>query len=111
MIDLEERLRSGDAAAYEFLFNEYGRLVYRTAYLITGDREEARDIQQEVFIAVWQCRSTFDPRKGKLSTWLHRITVISALKGVKRNGSPFYRWRIKKIKTDARTALRKCLRM
>jgi RNA polymerase sigma-70 factor (ECF subfamily) len=30
---------------------------------------------QEVFISVWKSRHTYDPNKGKLTTWLHRITV------------------------------------
>lgn len=75
MTDLEERLKAGDAEAFESLFNRYERLVYRTAYLITGDREGAGDIMQEVFVAVWKGHRTFDSKKGKLTTWLHRITV------------------------------------
>jgi RNA polymerase sigma-70 factor (ECF subfamily) len=75
MSDLIERLQSGDAVAFESLFNRYEKLVYRTAYLITGDREEARDILQEVFVAVWQWRHTYNPEKGEFTTWLHRITV------------------------------------
>jgi len=75
MSDLVEQLQSDDAEAFESLFNSYGKLVYRTAYLITGDRREAEDILQEVFVAVWKGRRTFDPAKGKFTTWLHRITV------------------------------------
>jgi len=75
MSDLVEQLQSGDAVAFESLFNKYKKLVYRTAYLITGDREEAKDIMQEVFVAVWKWRRTFDPEKGEFTTWLQRITV------------------------------------
>jgi len=75
MADLEQRLKAGDVAAFESLFQQHQGLVYRTAYLITGDREEARDIMQEVFVSVWQARHTFDPAKGRFTTWLHRITV------------------------------------
>jgi len=28
-----------------------------------------------VFVSVWKSRHTYDPSKGKLTTWLHRITV------------------------------------
>jgi len=75
MPDLIERWRSGDGDAFEALFRQYEKLVFRTAYLIVGDAEKARDVMQEVFISVWKSRHTFDPEKGKFTTWLHRITV------------------------------------
>ena len=73
--DLVQRWHSGDSNAFEALFRQYEKLVFRTAYLITGDEERAKDIMQEVFIAVWKWRHTFDPSTGKFTTWLHRITV------------------------------------
>lgn len=42
---------------------------------MTRDKEEAADILQEVFVTVWKSRHTFNPMKGKLTTWLYRITV------------------------------------
>jgi RNA polymerase sigma-70 factor, ECF subfamily len=65
----------GDVNAFEIIFRQNERLVFKTAYLITGNREAAEDILQDVFIAVWKFRSTYDSSKSKLTTWLHRITV------------------------------------
>lgn len=62
-------------SAFEVFFQQYQGLVFKTAYLMTGSREEAEDILQEVFVTVWKSRHTFDPAKGKITTWLHRITV------------------------------------
>ena len=75
-----EQWQSGDKNAFEALFHEYERAVFKDAYLITGSREDAEDILQEVFTSVWRSRHTFDPNKGKLSTWLHRITVNECFK-------------------------------
>jgi RNA polymerase sigma-70 factor (ECF subfamily) len=75
MPDTSEKWQYGDVSAFETLFRQYEKLVYKTAFLITGNREVAEDVLQEVFIAVWRFRHTFDPNKGKLTTWLHRITV------------------------------------
>ncbi len=75
MPDSTENWQSGDVNAFETLYRQYERLVFRTAYLITGSREAAEDALQEVFVAVWKSRHTYDPSKGKLTTWLHRITV------------------------------------
>lgn len=73
--EISEQFQLVDISTFESLFHKYKRLVYRTAYLITGDTEDAKDIMQEVFISVWKSRRTFNPKKGKLTTWLHRITV------------------------------------
>ncbi|MDY6892213.1 MAG: sigma-70 family RNA polymerase sigma factor [Chloroflexota bacterium] len=75
MNNAAEKWQSGDIDAFEALFQQYQGLVFRTAYLMTGDREEAEDVLQEVWLTVWRARHTFDPTKGKLTTWLHRITV------------------------------------
>ncbi len=75
MPDLTEKWQTGDMNAFETLYRQYERLVYRTAYLITGSKEAAENTLQEVFISVWKSRHTYDPNKGKLTTWLHRITV------------------------------------
>ncbi len=74
-MDLVEKWQSGDIDAFEALFQQYQNLVFRTAYLMVGNKEEAEDVLQEVFIAVWKSRNTFNPAKGKLTTWLHRITI------------------------------------
>jgi RNA polymerase sigma-70 factor (ECF subfamily) len=70
-----ENWQRGDASAFETLYRQYEKLVFRTAFLITGNKQAAEDILQDVFISVWKSRHTFNPQKGKLSTWLHRITV------------------------------------
>ncbi len=76
--------QAGDLADFEALFRQYERLVFRNAYLITGVKEEAQDVLQEVFVSVWKFRHTFDPQKGKFSTWLNRITVNESLRSRRR---------------------------
>jgi RNA polymerase sigma factor (sigma-70 family) len=75
-----EKWQTGDISDFENLYKQYEKLVLKNAYLITGQREEAEDVLQQVFISVWKSRKTFNPEKGKLSTWLHRITVNECMK-------------------------------
>jgi RNA polymerase sigma-70 factor (ECF subfamily) len=75
MQNLISEWQSGDTEAFASLFRQYERMVYRTAYLITGDREAAKDVLQEVFVSVWKSRRSFNPELAKFTTWLHRITV------------------------------------
>jgi RNA polymerase sigma factor (sigma-70 family) len=81
-----ETWQTGDMGAFEALFRQHERLVFRTAYLITGNREVSEDILQQVFLSVWKSRHTYDPDKGKLTTWLHRITVNECSR--KKAGKP-----------------------
>ena len=74
-----EQWQCGDMAAFEALFWQNEKQVFRTAYLMSGSKQEAEDILQEVFLSVWRFRETFDPAKARLTTWLNRITVNECL--------------------------------
>ena len=50
MAALIKKWKSGDFTTLEVIFRQYEELVFRTAYLMAGDREKAEDILQEVFI-------------------------------------------------------------
>jgi RNA polymerase sigma-70 factor (ECF subfamily) len=62
-------------------------MVFKTAYLILGNAEEADDALQEVFIKVHRSWKTYDPKKGALSTWLRRITVNQCISERRRKPS------------------------
>ena len=79
-----ENWQSGDIPAFEAFFREYERQVYRNAFLILGNREDAEDVLQNVFTSVWKFRRTFNPEKGKIATWLHRITVNECMRNLSR---------------------------
>lgn len=68
-----------DEEAFAALFHQYKNLVYKTAYLMLGCREDAEDALQEVFLQVHRSLSTYDPSRGAVTTWLHRITVNHCL--------------------------------
>ncbi|MCC3281055.1 MULTISPECIES: RNA polymerase sigma factor SigE [Arthrobacter] len=47
--------------------------VYRLAYRLTGNKHDAEDLTQEVFVRVFRSLANFQP--GTLDGWLHRITT------------------------------------
>lgn len=66
------RLRAGDARAFEELVRAYQHRVFGVAVRMLGNRAEAEDLAQEVFLRVH--RSIADFRgEAKLSTWLYAI--------------------------------------
>jgi RNA polymerase sigma-70 factor (ECF subfamily) len=72
-----ERLRRGEAAAFERLVAEHTGDVYALLYRLTGDTEEARDLSQETFLRAFQSISRFRG-DANLKTWIYRIAVNQA---------------------------------
>ncbi len=72
LITLAQR---GDRQAFAALFEQYKNLVYKTAYLMLGDRNEAEDALQEVFVQVYKSLDRYDPARAVFSTWLYRLTI------------------------------------
>jgi RNA polymerase sigma-70 factor (ECF subfamily) len=82
------RLRKGDSDAFELLVRTHQDRLYDFCVRMVGDREEAHDLVQEIFVSVHQNVRRFR-EDAKLSTWLFRITknhCINRLKYLKRRG-------------------------
>jgi RNA polymerase sigma-70 factor (ECF subfamily) len=75
---LVARLRDGDAAAFETLVREYGGRMLATARRFVGSDDDAHDVLQEAFLAAFRAIDGF-AGTARLSTWLHRIVVNTAL--------------------------------
>ena len=72
-----ERLRTGDANAFERLVAERSGEVYGLLYRLTESREEARDLTQETFLRAFQNISSFRG-EADLRTWIYRIAINQA---------------------------------
>jgi RNA polymerase sigma-70 factor (ECF subfamily) len=70
--DLITRARQGDQAAWEALVQQHQTAVFRLAYLLLGDADEAEDIAQETFIRTFRKLNRFDTGRP-LRPWLLRI--------------------------------------
>jgi RNA polymerase sigma-70 factor (ECF subfamily) len=72
-----ERLRAGEAAAFDHLVNERSPDIYALLYRLTEDPEEARDLTQETFLQAFRSIAHFRG-EADLRTWLYRIAVNQA---------------------------------
>jgi RNA polymerase sigma-70 factor (ECF subfamily) len=72
-----ERLRAGDALAFNRLVEERHGDIYALLYRLTEDAEEARDLTQETFLQAFRHLSSFRG-DADLRTWLYRIAVNQA---------------------------------
>lgn len=78
-----EALKSGDRAEFARLVETYYELIYRLAYKMLNDPQEAEDILQETFLKAYRYIDGFDGRSS-LSTWLYRIATNEALMSLRR---------------------------
>ena len=75
---LLDRLRAGDESAFEALVRGYSPRLFNVARRIVGSDEDARDVLQDAFLSAFRALRTFQGG-ARLSTWLHRIVVNTAL--------------------------------
>jgi len=74
---LVERCVQGDELACSELVTEHERMVFQLALNLLGDREEALDLSQEVFLRVFRMLHRFRGQSA-LRTWIFRIVVNQA---------------------------------
>ena len=85
-LSLPETIRlaqSGDAAAFENLYQAHSRRVYALCLRMVGNRAEAEDLTQEAFLQMFRKIQTFRG-EANFSTWLHRVTVNIVLMKLRR---------------------------
>src|SRR5258708_24437245 len=72
-----ERLKRGEAAAFETLVHERSGEIYGLLYRLTENSEEARDLTQETFLRAFQ---SIDHFRGDadVKTWIYRIAINQA---------------------------------
>jgi len=97
---LVQRCASGDEAACADLVSEHQRMVFQLALNLLGDRDEALDVSQEVFLRVFRTIHRFRGQSS-LRTWIYRIAVNQA-----RNRHRFWRRRHRadQVSLDAHVA-------
>jgi RNA polymerase sigma-70 factor, ECF subfamily len=78
--DLEviEACKRGDRDAFRALFETYQDRVYSIALRYSGDRAQALDIAQDVFVKLLKNIGNFEGRSG-FETWLYRMVVNRCL--------------------------------
>jgi RNA polymerase sigma-70 factor (ECF subfamily) len=84
---LVQRCAAGDETACAELVEEHQRMVFQLALHLLGDRDEALDLSQEVFLRVFRTIHRFRGQSA-LRTWIYRIAVNQA-----RNRHRFWRRR------------------
>lgn len=84
---LVELSLEGDRSAFEELVRRHQRGVVNYLYRLTGSRDAAMDLAQDVFLKVYQALGSFDP-DYRFTTWLYRIAGNCAMDALRRRRLP-----------------------
>ena len=82
---LAERSSRGDDRAFETLVDRYERVVFTLTLRMTGNRDDAREMTQDVFVKVWRGLRGFDPER-RFFSWIYRIAIHECLNLRRRSG-------------------------
>jgi RNA polymerase sigma-70 factor, ECF subfamily len=82
--DLARRLVDREAQALADAYARYGRVTFGFLLKTLRDRAAAEDVQQQVFLELWQRAPQFDPVRGSLITWVMTIARSRAIDQLRR---------------------------
>jgi len=77
---------AGDTAAFEIIYRAHAGLIYNTTFRLLGNREDAQETTQEVFLTVYRKLPSFAHR-ASLTTWIYRIAVNQAINHLRKHGA------------------------
>ena len=63
-------MAAGDRAALATLYERHGALLLGLALRIVREKREAEDLLHDVFLEAWRTAKDFDPKRGRVRTWL-----------------------------------------
>ena len=84
MDEFLHRLKQGDGPAFKALVDRHQDRVLNLCYRFVNNREDAEDVAQEVFVAVYRSIGSFRG-DASLATWIHSIAIGKSLDFVRRS--------------------------
>jgi len=79
-------MASGDTDAAAVFVRRYQGRIYGLAFTIVGSAQVAEEVAQEAFLRIWRNAAAYDPRRGRVSTWVLTITRNRAIDALRLRG-------------------------
>ena len=77
-VDAVARAKAGDRDGFRILVERHSRTVFRLAFRMTSNEQDAEDVVQETFLRAYRQLSRYESRSS-FGTWLYRIAANCAL--------------------------------
>jgi RNA polymerase sigma-70 factor (ECF subfamily) len=72
-------LKQQDNAAFRHLYMHYRGALFNIILQVIPQTETAADVLQEVFVQIWKNIDKYDEEKGRLFTWMLKLTRNMAI--------------------------------
>jgi RNA polymerase sigma-70 factor (ECF subfamily) len=82
-----ERVRDGEAKAFEVIFDRHGGAAYSLAYRMCGSQSRAQDVVQEAFLSLWRSGARYDRARGSVRSWILSAVHNRAIDAFRRQAA------------------------
>lgn len=83
---LMQAICDGDQTAYQSVVKQHLPSISHYAFRLLGNSKDTEDVTQETFLKLWINAASWNPKKAKLTTWLHRITHNLCIDYLRKHG-------------------------
>lgn len=77
--EIVDLLRAGDRSIMSYLYDHYSSALYGVCVKVVQDESAAQDVLQDAFVKIWKRGAKYDPKKGKLFTWMLNVVRNTAI--------------------------------
>lgn len=85
--DLVELVYTGDARAFDVIYDRHSGQAFSLAFRICGSRSRAEDIVQEAFLSIWRSGARYDRARGSVRSWVLGVVHNRAIDTLRREAS------------------------
>ncbi len=79
-------LKQQSREAFNYLYRQYGPVLFGVINKVVYDEQTAQDVLQDVFVKIWNNIEQYDARKGRLYTWMINIARNSSIDKLRSKG-------------------------
>ncbi len=79
-------LRQQSREGFNYLYRQYGAVLYGVINKVVYDEQSAEDVLQDVFVKIWNNIAQYDTNKGRLYTWMLNIARNCAIDKLRSKG-------------------------
>ena len=83
---LVSHFKNGDSKAFERLYQMYFESIHGVIYNIVRDEGRTQELTQDVFVKIWNSRTSYSSEKGRFFTWILNVARNTAIDELRSKG-------------------------